>query len=126
MLISFLGAFGFIVSLYAFHIENSLDVPYCDINEYISCSKALQSDYSHLLSTFHVIPHESLLDLSNSSFGLLLFPMFMLYPIFGNQYAALYHYLSILMLVRNYFLQLYHTPLDYLRVASRNSSFYPA
>lgn len=48
-----LAAIGFCIALYAYFVENKMKAdasyhPACDINDRISCSKPLQSQYSNL------------------------------------------------------------------------------
>lgn len=53
MFIVILAVIGFCISLYAYFVESKMKAdasykPACDINDRISCSKAMQSEYSNL------------------------------------------------------------------------------
>lgn len=62
------------MSVYGYHVEkskeeDSLFVPACDINSFISCTSVIASEYSHLLSYFEIVERGSDLDVPNILLG---------------------------------------------------------
>ena len=77
-LVFLLALIGLSISIYAVYIENasSLDNAYhasCDINEVISCSKALLSQQAHIFRYLGIIPKDSLLDFPNAVYGIVFY-----------------------------------------------------
>ncbi|GAB6030062.1 Vitamin K epoxide reductase complex subunit 1-like protein 1 [Chamberlinius hualienensis] len=78
---TFLCIFGLCVSIYAYYVETKKeeDVSYeafCDINESISCTKALNSQYGRGFGILNkVIPQNSPLNQPNSIFGFVFYTL---------------------------------------------------
>lgn len=67
---------GIVVTLYAIYVDYKvaeLGSGYealCDVSEVISCTKVLESEYSHLWAHIGVVPKGSVLDQPNCVYGL--------------------------------------------------------
>lgn len=75
VIVSFLSILGIFICLYSIQVEiyKSRDnnyVAFCDINDYISCSKVFQSEYG---KGFGLMPKDSILNQHNSIYGLVFF-----------------------------------------------------
>jgi vitamin-K-epoxide reductase (warfarin-sensitive) len=71
-------AFGLFLSIYAIYIEHQITqnedfVALCDINQEISCSKALSSDYKYIFSALNLISSDSLFNRLNCEYGILFY-----------------------------------------------------
>jgi len=93
-LIFLLGLVGLSISIYAVYIEtaSSLDNEYhasCDINEVISCSKALLSQQAHIFSYLGIIPKDSLLDYPNAVYGIIFYVLVLIISRFMNKIVIL-------------------------------------
>ena len=93
-LIFLLGLIGLSISIYAVYIEtaSTLDNEYhasCDINEVISCSKALLSQQAHIFSYLGIIPKDSLLDFPNAIYGIIFYVLLLIISRFMNKIVIL-------------------------------------
>jgi len=89
-----LGLVGLSISIYAVYIEtaSTLDNEYhasCDINEVISCSKALLSQQAHIFSYLGIIPKDSLLDFPNAVYGIIFYVLVLIISRFMNKIVIL-------------------------------------
>ena len=91
-----LGLLGLSISIYAVYIEtaSALDHEYhasyfCDINEVISCSKALLSQQAHIFSYLGIIPKDSLLDFPNAVYGIIFYVLVLIISRFMNKIVIL-------------------------------------
>ncbi|XP_044729488.1 vitamin K epoxide reductase complex subunit 1 [Chrysoperla carnea] len=89
-LIIFTNIIGFILSLYAYHVETQkeIDVNYeamCDINEFISCSKAFSSKYGKGFGIVKpLLGEESIFYQPNSLFGLIFYTTISILSLFNT------------------------------------------
>jgi len=94
MTLKTLALIGFLLSFYAFHIRRkSLKQKYkplCDISKNISCTKALTS------------PHGKLIGISNSTLGLIFYPLIFILA-YLNLITSIF-YLSLLALLASLYL----------------------
>lgn len=75
IIITFLSILGIFICLYSIQVEiyKSRDksyVAFCDINDYISCSRVFNSKYG---KGFGLMPENSILNQHNSIYGLIFF-----------------------------------------------------
>ncbi|KAG1688780.1 hypothetical protein DVH05_003090 [Phytophthora capsici] len=83
---SLYGALGVAVSSYAVYVKkqkSKLQGEYaalCD-SEMFSCSEVLTSEFSSLLSYWGLVKEDSILDLSNAHLGILVYSLYMLFPL---------------------------------------------
>jgi len=91
-----LGALGFLVSLYALHVESELAnelvedyQPMC-VTQYGSCTAVFSSEYAHLLSHWGLVEKGSALDLSLATLGAFNYGLYALFPFWplGRSAAA--------------------------------------
>lgn len=94
---------GLLISLYAVHIENaSTDNNYhasCDVNEVISCTKALLSEQSHIFAYLGIVPKNSLLDLPNAIYGIVFYLLVLIISRFMNKWIVL---LDVLLFISSF------------------------
>jgi vitamin-K-epoxide reductase (warfarin-sensitive) len=85
--IQIFGILGFMVSVYALYVEykkhSSPDYEaLCDINEHMSCSKVLTSDYSHLFGQTFQLSENHPLNFSNATIGIGFYLALIFYPLY--------------------------------------------
>eukprot|EP00920_Eleutheroschizon_duboscqi_P000341 GHVT01001061.1.p1 GENE.GHVT01001061.1~~GHVT01001061.1.p1 ORF type:complete len:179 (+),score=22.23 GHVT01001061.1:179-715(+) len=78
LLVSLSSAVGLCISLYALHVQRSLDGdhnfrPLCDVSAAVSCSKVLTSKFSHVTSLAGIVQEGAAMDFSNASLGLIFY-----------------------------------------------------
>ena len=90
---------GIIITIYAFYVEykakKNIKVM-CDINDKISCSKALTSDYSRLIPMLFKLDKTHPLNLPNTIFGFIFYTAVLLYNTFPFDYIPFRSYLLLI------------------------------
>jgi len=89
-LITLLGISGILASIYAIYVEWSAKgnakgkkyVALCDINDNMSCSRVLTSDYARLAKMFLGLEDGSPFNWPNTYYGLLFYVAVTLYPMY--------------------------------------------
>ncbi|AYV81228.1 MAG: putative vitamin K epoxide reductase complex subunit 1 [Harvfovirus sp.] len=84
-MISLLGLAGIIISSYAVYVEKNAHLKkkfLCDINENMSCSRILTSDYSKMVEMIFKLKPKHPLNLPNTYYGILFYIIVTLYPHF--------------------------------------------
>jgi vitamin-K-epoxide reductase (warfarin-sensitive) len=76
--IYFGSALGLLLSFYAIHLEyqsthNADFVAICDINQEISCTKALTSNYKNIFAALNLIPSDSIFNRLNCEYGVVFY-----------------------------------------------------
>lgn len=81
---------GLLVSFYGYYVErskvlNDYYIATCDINEVVSCTKLLTSEYSHLLYVFNVVGKSSPFNVPNTVLGMLYYSFMIFIGNFVNR-----------------------------------------
>jgi len=85
MIFIILGLCGILASLYAINVEKNATgkkkyVAFCDVNDSMSCSRVLTSEYANLSRIFFGFDKNSWFNRSNTYYGVLFYLAVMLYP----------------------------------------------
>jgi vitamin-K-epoxide reductase (warfarin-sensitive) len=79
------GLIGFLATSYAIYVakkSKSNEPVMCDINDWVSCTKVLKSDYAYLCKMYLGVSDDSPFNVPNTYYGLLLYIAIMIYPMY--------------------------------------------
>ncbi len=83
---------GLVLSVYVIYVEYMTHhadnyKALCDISETVSCSKAFMSEYAKFFSYVGLVRENSVLDVSNATYGMLFYIIYALVSISGSSYT---------------------------------------
>ena len=83
--ISIWGLIGFVATLYAIYVAKRSKAGFkvmCDINDRISCTAVLKSEYAYLCKMYLGVSDDSIFNVPNTYYGLLFYIAIMIYPLY--------------------------------------------